>query len=89
VTTNPYSDGTIRTPEQIEKSYREAHDPKRAATSEQNIIAGAWLTAFLVPIVGFVLGAILTTRQRELHGIWTMIASTVMAYIWLLVIIRI
>ena len=81
MTTNPYAD-VMRTPERIEKSYREAHDPKRAAASEENIITSAWATAFLIPIVGFVLGAILTTRQREAHGIWAMVASTVMMFVW-------
>ena len=41
-----------------------------------NIIAGAWMTAIVLPIVGFVLGAILVARQREGHGIWTMVVST-------------
>ena len=35
-----------------------------------NIIAGACMTAIVLPIVGFVLGAILVARQREGHGIW-------------------
>ena len=34
-----------------------------------NIIAGAYMTAIVLSIVGFVLGAILVARQREGHGI--------------------
>jgi hypothetical protein len=63
-------------------AYDTAHDPNRAKVAEDNIIKGAWTTAFMVPVVGFVLGAILTTRQREAHGIWTMVVSTVMSFVW-------
>jgi hypothetical protein len=31
----------------IEKKYQAAHDPKRAAQSEDTIIIGAWLSAVL------------------------------------------
>jgi hypothetical protein len=37
------------------------------------------MTAIVLPIVGFVLGAILVARQREGHGIWAMVVSTLMA----------
>jgi len=30
----------------------------------------------------FVLGAILVARQREGHGIWAMVVSTLMAIFW-------
>jgi hypothetical protein len=78
---NPYG-ATLRTPEQIEKTYQAAHDPERAAQSEDNIVIGAWGTAFVIPIVGFVLGTILTARQRETHGIGAMIVSTIMTLVW-------
>ncbi|HYP35885.1 MAG TPA: hypothetical protein VEQ62_06065 [Stellaceae bacterium] len=89
--TNPYPDtrpyrSFAEIAADVEKKYQEAHDPKRAAASEDSIIQGAWFTAFLVPVVGFVLGAILTTRQREMHGIWAMVVSTVMALVWGLVL---
>jgi hypothetical protein len=73
---------TARTDQQIEEQYRAAHDPKRAAQAEDNLVMSAWGTAVLVPLVGFVLGTILVTRQREAHGIWAMIVSTVMALVW-------
>ena len=47
-----------------------------------NIIAGAYMTAIVLSIVGFVLGAILVARQREGHGIWAMVVSTLMAIFW-------
>jgi hypothetical protein len=71
---------------ETETKYQEAHDPKRAAQSEDNILRSAWATAFLVPVVGFALGAILTSRQREIHGIWAMVVSAGMSLVWALVL---
>lgn len=82
MTTNTSDYPSIRTDALIEKAYQEAHDPERAAKSEENIIFGAWIAAIAVPIVGFALGTILTARQRETHGIWAMVVSTASACAW-------
>jgi len=70
----------------IASAYELAHAPGRAAAAESNIIFGAWFTAFVLPIVGFALGVVLTVRQREGHGIWIMVISTVAPFLWYLVI---
>jgi hypothetical protein len=70
----------------IASAYELAHAPGRAAAAESNIIFGAWFTAFVLPIVGFALGVVLTVRQREGHGIWIMVISTVTPFLWYLVI---
>ena len=76
------SERAVSQTQQPRDAYETAHDPNRAAASEDNIIAGAWTAAFLLPIVGFVLGAILATRQREGHGMSTMVVSTGMLLAW-------
>jgi len=67
-------------------AYELAHAPSRAAVAEQNIIMCAWLTAFVLPIVGFALGVILTVRQREGHGIAAMAVSAAAPFVWYLAI---
>ena len=46
------------------------------------MIAGACMTAIVLPIVGFALGAILVARQREGHGIWGNGCINPHAYFW-------
>ena len=67
-------------------AHNQAHALDRTMSAELNIIGAAWVTAFLLPIVGFALGVILTSRQREGHGIWTMILSTLMVGVWYILI---
>jgi len=40
------------------------------------------MTAIVLPIVGFALGAILVARQREGHGIWGNGCINPHAYFW-------
>lgn len=70
-------------------AYELAHAPSRVAVAEQNIIMCAWLTAFVLPIVGFALGVILTVRQREGHGIATMAVSVVAPFAWYFFVVAI
>jgi hypothetical protein len=67
-------------------AYEQAHSPERASSAEANVIACAWLGSFLMPPVGFALGVLLTARQREGHGIWTMVLSVLMPICWYIVI---
>jgi len=50
------------------------------------LITAAWITAFLFPLVGFILGIILTAKNRVSHGVGTMIVSVVWVLFLMLVI---
>jgi hypothetical protein len=49
------------------------------------LIMAAWLTAFLFPLIGFVCGVVLLSKDEVGHGVGSMVASIVMFIIWLVV----
>jgi hypothetical protein len=56
------------------------------ARRDEGLIVATWATAFLVPLVGFVCGIILTSRGRVGHGVCSMVVSLSMSAIWLTII---
>jgi hypothetical protein len=53
--------------------------PEREYSPEERLIAWGWLTAFVFPLVGFVIGTILLTRNRVGSGVGMMILAIVIA----------
>ncbi len=41
----------------------------------QGLVIAAWILTFLMPPIGFILGVILTAKDRTAHGIGTMVVS--------------
>lgn len=54
--------------------------PPRNPTS--GLVIWAWLLAVLVPLVGFILGAIAVAKGRTGHGVLTMILALAMVPLW-------
>jgi hypothetical protein len=52
-----------------------------AAKNNSTLLLFGWLTAFLVPFVGFVLG-IIAVAKSEMQGIGIMLVSIIMFFIW-------
>ena len=63
----------------------ESSEPKPTGAGAGLIVA-AWATAFLVPLIGLICGAILTSKGQTGHGIGSMVTSVVMCGIWLAIV---
>jgi hypothetical protein len=60
--------------------------PRASATPSggpsDNLILAGWLTAFFVPIVGFVIGCVVVSRRPD-HGVLMMLAAVASTIFWL------
>jgi hypothetical protein len=57
-----------------------------ADRSDDILITVAWLTAFFIPLIGFICGVVLLSRNKVGHGVGSMVVSLIMSGIWLAVI---
>lgn len=74
-----YWDGAHWT-EQVAPAAGRTAAPQKAA-SDDSLVVGGWITAVLIPIVGFVAGCVLLSRRPGI-GIGIMAASLVSAMLW-------
>lgn len=55
---------------------------KQSSTAGGGIVAWAYILAFLMPIIGFILGIVLLVRGRVGHGIGALVLSFFSCYFW-------
>ena len=65
--------------------------PPVAAEEEgtSGLVIGAYILAFIMPFVGFILGIVVATRPAKAvskHGIWVIVASIVAFVFWLAIL---
>jgi hypothetical protein len=58
----------------------------RSSTSQNEaggLVVAAWVLTFLMPLIGFILGIILTAKNQTGHGVATMVVSV----LWVLLLL--
>lgn len=80
-------DGRERTAGTSELKLLSASGPSDRSPSgrsgDETLITAAWLTALLLPPIGFVCGVILVAKGQVGHGVGAMIVSLLICFIWL------
>ncbi|HVB16673.1 MAG TPA: hypothetical protein VNF04_09085 [Stellaceae bacterium] len=56
------------------------------SNSDENLVVAAWISAFVLPLIGFVCGVILVAKGQVGHGVGSMIASFLMSFIWVAIL---
>ena len=57
-----------------------------SSSPDDTLIVAAWATAFLLPLIGFICGAILVAKGQVGQGVGSMIASLLMSFIWVAIL---
>jgi hypothetical protein len=60
-----------------------------SSSPDHTLIVAAWVTTFLLPVIGFICGAILVAKGQVGHGVGSMIASLLMSFIWVAIVLMI
>ena len=58
----------------------------RSSSPDESLIAAAWVTVFLLPLIGFICGVILVAKGQVGHGVGSMLTSLLMCFIWVAVL---
>jgi len=48
-----------------------------ALSDTQGLVIAGWVLAFLIPFIGFIIGIILTAKNRTGHGVGIMVVSLI------------